>query len=104
MKNKKKTLDGVAVVRKRHEELSRAYADLSDEQIDERVQQALKDDPLWRRHNRPQVPSPSKWLSLVPSGGITILVRREASDEGWKEKQWQIGFRKRNSRRQSTGS
>ena len=46
----KKTFDAVAFMRKRREELSRAYADLSAEQIEERVQQALKDNPLWKRN------------------------------------------------------
>lgn len=59
MKEKKKTFDAVAFMRKRREELSRAYAGLSAEQIEERVQQALKDDPLWRRHNQTQAPSSS---------------------------------------------
>jgi len=60
MKNRKKTFDAVAFMRKRREELSRAYAGLNAEQIEERVQQALKDDPLWRRHNQTQAPSPSR--------------------------------------------
>jgi hypothetical protein len=46
---KKKTFDAVAFMRKRREELSRAYADLSAEQIHERIQQSLKNDPLWRK-------------------------------------------------------
>jgi hypothetical protein len=54
----KKTFDAVAFMRKRREEISRAYAGLSAEQIEERVQQALKDDPLWRRQDQTQVPSP----------------------------------------------
>jgi len=49
MKNMKKTFDAVAFMRKRREELSRAYAGLSAEQIEERVQQTLKDDPLARQ-------------------------------------------------------
>jgi len=60
MKDKKKTFDAVAFMRKRREELSRAYAGLSAEQIEERVQQALKDDPLWRRQDRTRAPSPSR--------------------------------------------
>jgi hypothetical protein len=60
MKDKKKTFDAVAFMRKRREELSRAYAGLSAEQIEERVQQALKDDPLWRRHSQTQAPASSK--------------------------------------------
>jgi hypothetical protein len=46
---KKKTFDAVAFMRKRRDELSRAYAGLSAEQIEERIQQSLKDDPLWRK-------------------------------------------------------
>ena len=45
----KKTFGAVAFMRKRREELSRAYAGLSAEQIEERIQQTLKDDPLWRK-------------------------------------------------------
>jgi len=60
MKNRKKTFDAVAFMRKRREELPRAYAGLSAEQIEERVQQALKDDPLWRRHNQTQAPSTAR--------------------------------------------
>jgi hypothetical protein len=46
---KKKTFDAVAFMRKRREELSRAYAGLSAEQIRERMQQSLKNDPLWKK-------------------------------------------------------
>lgn len=42
---KKKPFDAVAFMRKRREDLSRAYAGLSAEQIRERIRQALKDDP-----------------------------------------------------------
>ena len=48
----KKTFDAVAFMRKRREELSRAYAGLTAEQIEERIQQSLKDDPLWKRPRR----------------------------------------------------
>jgi hypothetical protein len=44
----KKTFDAVAFMRKRREELSRTYAGLSANQIEERVQQDLKNNPLWR--------------------------------------------------------
>jgi hypothetical protein len=60
MKEKTKTSDAVAFMRKRREELSRAYAGLSAKQIEERVQQALKDDPLWQRHRQTRGPSSSK--------------------------------------------
>lgn len=46
---KKKTFDAIAFMRKRREELSRAYAGLSAEQIEEQIQRALKDNPLWRQ-------------------------------------------------------
>ena len=45
---KEKTLDAVAFMRKRREELSRTYAGLTTEQIRERIQQSLKNDPLWK--------------------------------------------------------
>jgi hypothetical protein len=56
----KKAFDAVAFMRKRREELSRAYAGLSAEQIEERVQQALKDDPLWKQRPQRQAPSASR--------------------------------------------
>jgi hypothetical protein len=49
VKKKKKTFDAVAFTRKRREELSRAYAGLTAEQIEERIQQSLKDNPLWKK-------------------------------------------------------
>lgn len=45
----KKTFDAVDFMRKRREKLSRAYAGLTAEQIEERIQEALKDDPMWRQ-------------------------------------------------------
>ena len=60
MKDQKKTFGAVAFMQKRREELSRAYAGLSAEEIEERLQQALKDDPLCRRHNQTQAPSSPK--------------------------------------------
>jgi membrane protease YdiL (CAAX protease family) len=56
----KKTFDAVAFLRKRRAELSRAYAGLSAEQIEEKVQQSLKDHPSWRRPDQTQAPSSSK--------------------------------------------
>jgi hypothetical protein len=47
----KKTFDAVAFMRNRREELSRTYADLTAEQIKERIQQALKNDPFWKRRS-----------------------------------------------------
>jgi hypothetical protein len=44
---KKKTFDAVAFMRKRREELSCDYAGLTWQQIEEQIQQALKDNPLW---------------------------------------------------------
>jgi hypothetical protein len=49
---KKKTFDAVAFMWKRRGELSRAYAGLSAEQIHERIQQSLKNDPLWKKPRR----------------------------------------------------
>ena len=60
MKGKKKTFDAVAFMRKRREELSRAYAGLTAEQIEERVQQSLKDDPLWQGRKPSRKPMPPK--------------------------------------------
>ena len=45
----KKKFDSVAFMRKRREELSRAYASLSWQQIEDKIQQALKNNPLWRQ-------------------------------------------------------
>ena len=56
----KKTFDAVAFMRKRREELSRAYAGLGAEQIEEKVQQALKDNPLWKQPSHRQIPSASR--------------------------------------------
>lgn len=56
----KKTFDAVAFMRMRREELSRAYAGLSAEQIKERIRQALKDNPLWKRPPQEQAPFGSK--------------------------------------------
>lgn len=46
----KKTFDAVAFMRERREELSCAYAGLTAEEIAERIREALKDDPLYKRH------------------------------------------------------
>jgi hypothetical protein len=59
-KKEKKTFDAVAFMRKRRAELSRAYAGLSAEPIEEKVQQALKNDPLWQRHRRTRSSSSSE--------------------------------------------
>jgi hypothetical protein len=57
---KKKTFDAVAFMRKRREGLSRAYAGLSTGQIEERIQQSLKNDPLWRRPGHRKAPEEGK--------------------------------------------
>jgi hypothetical protein len=49
---KKKTFDAVAFMRECREELSRAYAGLSAEQIHERIQESLKNNPLWKKPGR----------------------------------------------------
>jgi hypothetical protein len=56
----KKTFDAVAFMQKRREELSRDYACLSAEQIEERVQQSLKKDPLWKKGSQRQAPPPAR--------------------------------------------
>lgn len=45
----KKTFDSVAFMRKRRKELSRAYEGLSRQQIEEKLQQAIKNNPLWKQ-------------------------------------------------------
>jgi hypothetical protein len=45
----KKKFDAVAFMRKRREELSSAYAGLTWQKIEGQLQQALKENPLWRR-------------------------------------------------------
>lgn len=59
---KKKTFDAVAFMRKRREEFSRAYAGLTAEQIQERLQQSLKNDPLWSQQKKDLTPSPIPML------------------------------------------
>lgn len=67
MKGKKKTFDAVAFMRKRREELSRAYAGLNAEQIEEKVEQSLKDDPLWQGRRQSRKPmSPRKGTGGCP--------------------------------------
>jgi hypothetical protein len=64
---KKKTFDAVAFMRKRREELSRAYAGLSAEQIEEKIQNALKDGPLWKKSAESQkTMSPKKQMGDRP--------------------------------------
>jgi hypothetical protein len=46
---KKKTFDAVAFMRKRREELSRAYAGLSGEQIEERIHTGREERSLLER-------------------------------------------------------
>jgi membrane protease YdiL (CAAX protease family) len=75
----KKTFDAVAFMRKRREELSRAYAGLSAEQIEERVRQSLEDDPLWRRHDQTQARSSSKEKSGIAE---TLVGRTLSSSRG----------------------
>jgi hypothetical protein len=55
-----KTFDAVAFRRNRREEFSRAYAGLSAEQIEERVQQTLEGDPLWKQRVQTRAPLASK--------------------------------------------
>ena len=48
----KKTFDAVAFMRKRREELSHEYAGLDWQEIEKRIRQTLKNDPLWNKNNR----------------------------------------------------
>lgn len=57
---KKKTFDAVAFMRKRREELSHVQAGLSWQQIEERIQRALKDNPLWKPYLKQQNTSSPK--------------------------------------------
>jgi len=64
----KKTFDTVVFMRKRREELSQACAGLSAEQIEERLQQELKDDPLWQRPSQTRAlvfREENRWLSGI---------------------------------------
>lgn len=56
----KKTFSAVAFMRKRPEELSRDYAGLSAEQIEGRIQQSLKGEPLRTKGLHKQTPSPAR--------------------------------------------
>jgi len=56
---KKKTFDAVAFMRKRREELSRAYTGLNTEQIKEQIHQTLKDNPQWAQYFKKQAMSSS---------------------------------------------
>ena len=60
MKKNRKMSDSVAFMRKRYEELYRAYAGPIAEETEERVKQSLKDSPLWRRHPQTQAASASR--------------------------------------------
>ena len=42
-----------------HRERSRDYGALSAEQMEERIQQSLKKDPLWKKATHQQGPSPA---------------------------------------------
>jgi hypothetical protein len=46
---KNRSFDPVAFMRKRRGELSRAYTGLTAEQIEEQVQQGLRNDLLWKK-------------------------------------------------------
>jgi hypothetical protein len=52
----KKTSDAVGYMRKRREELSRAYAGLGAEHVRAQIRQAWKDDRLWKRTADQQPP------------------------------------------------
>ena len=48
----KKKFDSVAFMRKRREELSRAYAGLNWQQIEDKIKQTLKNNPLWKQEQK----------------------------------------------------
>lgn len=79
---KKKTFDAVAFMRTRREELSRAYAGLTAEQIEERIQQALKDDPLWRHRSDEQAPSKNRERPNSPNDKRTLMGRERKKIKG----------------------
>jgi len=56
----KKTFDAVAFMRRRREELSHEYADLDWQEIEKRIRQALKDDPLWIKNNQNITSTPTR--------------------------------------------
>ncbi len=57
---KKKTFDAVAFMRRRREELSRTYDGVGWQRIEERIQQTLKDDPLWGKATDRRTPVSSR--------------------------------------------
>lgn len=74
---KKKTFDAVAFMRKRREELSRAYAGLTAEQIERRIQRTLKADPLWRKPPEGEAIEKTTWHR--PVRPRTDVVKAETS-------------------------
>ena len=60
---KKKTFDAVTFMRRGREELSRAYAGLTAEQMEERIQESLKNDPLWK--TPPHGKAPGKQIVML---------------------------------------
>ncbi len=52
----KKTFNAVAFMRKQRKELSYEYIGRNWQEIEKRIQQALKDDPLWRKNNQNMTP------------------------------------------------
>jgi len=56
----KKKFVAVAFMRRRQEEFSGNYATVGWQQTEERIQQALKDDSLWRQSPQRQVVSAPK--------------------------------------------
>jgi hypothetical protein len=48
----KKSFDAVAWMRARRERLDQDYAGLSCQEIGQKIQESIKDDPLWKRLQR----------------------------------------------------
>ena len=66
----KKKFDAVTFMRKRREALSREYTGLTWEQIEKRIQEALKGDPLASRH-------PDGDVSTRPAQTMSVRDRQE---------------------------
>ena len=48
----KKAFDAVAWMRARRERLEQDYAGISSQEIGQKVQESIRDDPLWKRLQR----------------------------------------------------
>lgn len=48
----KKSFDAVAWMRAQRERLDKEYAGLSSQEIRQKIQESMKDDPLWKRFQK----------------------------------------------------